>query len=359
MSSGEQAIADELAPEHLTDVLRGAGHHVTVDSVEAVAIGTGQMAGSYRLTLTYAGDVAGDVRGGDPLPTSMVAKVPVGSEERRAISANSYRLEVDFYRNIAPLLDARIPRCYGATRNDGGDDFLLLLEDLAPRRVGDQLSGCSVEQAEIAVENLAGVHGPVWGGEALVGLIDPLGQDTIDGTNAVFPMMTEIFLGRYGDRLSAGAKDVFERFAPLAGTFLERQRDVDGLVHGDYRLDNLLFAEDLSDVAVVDWQTVGLGLPGRDLAFFIATSFDPERRREVEDELVDRYHAALVQRGVEEYGRELCRTDYAYGMMQVPLTVVFGSAIAEDTERGDLMFLAMAERSAAAMVDLGTLDLVG
>lgn len=354
MSSEEQVPPQELEAERLTSILRQAGHEMSVRSVTATPIGTGQMAGSYRLELSYVADDGATTT----LPASMVAKIPVGSEERRAISANSYRLEVDFYRNIAPLLAARVPRCWAATRNDPGDQFVLLLEDLAPRTVGDQLAGCRIEQAEAAVENLAGVHGPVWGGELLVGLLDPLGSDTIDGTNAVFPMMTQIFLDRFADRLSDQAKEAFERFAPLAGSFLAQQRVVDGLVHGDYRLDNLLFSDDFSDVAVVDWQTVGLGLPGRDLAFFIATSFEPESRREVEDDLILRYHQALVGHGVEGYSADQCRTDYAYGMMQIPLTVVFGSAIAEDTERGDLMFLTMAERAAAAISDLGTLDMV-
>lgn len=354
MSAQEHLIPQGLGTADLTRLLRQAGHQMSVESVEVTPIGTGQMAGSYRLRLTYSTDHGHS----GSLPASMVAKVPAGTEERRAISANSYRLEVDFYRNIAPLLTARIPRCWAATRSDSGDEFVLLLEDLAPRRVGDQLAGCSVEQAELAVENLAGVHGPVWGGHELVGLLDPVGSDTIDGTNAVFPMMNGIFLDRFADRLTASTREVFEGFAPLAGSFLAQQRDVNGLVHGDYRLDNLLFADDLSDVAIVDWQTVGMGLPGRDLAFFIATSFEPEQRRNVEDDLVVRYHRALMGHGVDDYDLTECRDDYAYGMMQIPLTVVFGSAIAEHTERGDLMFIAMAERAAAAISDLGTLDMV-
>lgn len=345
-------IPEELSPERLTDLLREEGHDVKVAAADVEPIGTGQMAGSYRVVLTFDGDPAG-------VPASMVVKLPVGTAERRAVSANSYRLEVDFYRNIAPLLNARVPHCWAARRNESGDEFVLMLEDMAPRQVGDQLEGCDVDHALIAVENLAGVHGPVWGGEPLVGLLDPLGPDTIDGTRAVFPMLTEMFFDRFATRLSQRATDVLEAFAPLAGSFLAEQRDVNGLVHGDYRLDNLLFAPDLSDVAIVDWQTVGLGLPGRDLAFFIATSFQPEQRREVEDDLIARYHSSLVAQGVGDYELSLCREDYAFGMMQIPLTVVFGSAIAETTKRGNDMFLAMIERAAEAMVYLGTLDMVG
>ncbi len=41
------------------------------------------------------------------------------------------------------------------------------------------------------------------------------------------------------------------------------------------------------------------------------------------------------------------------------MVVVFGSAVAEATEQGDEMFIAMAERSSTAILDRGTLDLIG
>ena len=47
------------------------------------------------------------------------------------------------------------------------------------------------------------------------------------------------------------------------------------LMHGDYRLDNMLFDPDRTRVTVVDWQTLGVGLPARDLAYFLATSLRP------------------------------------------------------------------------------------
>ena len=43
-------------------------------------------------------------------------------------------------------------------------------------------------------------------------------------------------------------------------------------MHGDYRLDNLMFPEHGDGVVAVDWQTLAIGPPGRDLAYFLATS---------------------------------------------------------------------------------------
>lgn len=66
------------------------------------------------------------------------------------------------------------------------------------------------------------------------------------------------------------------------------------LMHGDYRLDNMLFDPDRTRVTVVDWQTMGIGLPAGDLAYFTATSLAPDLRSAIERDLVDRYHRALL-----------------------------------------------------------------
>ena len=62
----------------------------------------------------------------------------------------------------------------------------------------------------------------------------------------------------------------------LVTPWLMAERDRFALMHGDYRLDNMLFDPDRTRITVVDWQTVGIGLPGRDLAYFTATSLDPD-----------------------------------------------------------------------------------
>ena len=43
---------------------------------------------------------------------------------------------------------------------------------------------------------------------------------------------------------------------------------------------------------MVDWQTLGVGLPARDLAYFTATSLKPDLRASIEKDLVDDYHRA-------------------------------------------------------------------
>jgi thiamine kinase-like enzyme len=68
----------------------------------------------------------------------------------------------------------------------------------------------------------------------------------------------------------------------------------------------MLFYSDAAGVTVVDWQTLGVGLPARDLAYFTATSLKPELRCAIENDLVDDYYRELSGYGVSGYDRETC-----------------------------------------------------
>jgi hypothetical protein len=132
------------------------------------------------------------------------------------------------------------------------------------------------------------------------------------------------------------------------------------LLHGDYRLDNLMFGPDADDVVAIDWQTLTVGPPGRDLAYFLGTSLAVEQRRAEEPELVGVYHAALVERGVRDYSLPDCQLDYRVGQLQGSTITTIGAANASGTPGADAdaMFLSMARRTCAAIRDLGTLELV-
>jgi aminoglycoside phosphotransferase (APT) family kinase protein len=112
-------------------------------------------------------------------------------------------------------------------------------------------------------------------------------------------------------------------------------------------------------VSVVDWQTLGVGLPARDLAYFTATSLNSQLRATIEKDLVDEYHQALLGFGVTGYDPETCWRDYRLGTIQALLISALGFAFATATERGDDMVLAMLGRGCQAVRDLGTLDLIG
>jgi hypothetical protein len=241
-------------------------------------------------------------------------------------------------------------------------EFALLLADQAPAVQGDQIAGCGEQEARLAVAALAALHGPSW--------CDPVwldfpaiafgrpDEDSAKGLGEVAKMSADITLGKLGDRMSARDRETFTATMGLVTPWLLAERDRFALMHGDYRLDNMLFDPDRTRVSIVDWQTIGVGLPARDLAYFTATSLDSQLRSTIEEDLVDEYHRALIGYGVTGYDRETCWRDYRLGVPQAPLISALGFAFAAGTERGDDMVLTMLTRGCQAIRDLGTLDLI-
>ena len=172
-------------------------------------------------------------------------------------------------------------------------------------------------------------------------------------------MSADITLDKLGDRMSAQDRDTFSAAMGSVAPWLLSEYERFALLHGDYRLDNLLFDPDRTRVSVVDWQTLGVGLPARDLAYFTATSLNPQLRARIEEQLVADYHRALTAGGVTGYDAETCWRDYRLGVLQAPLISALGFAFAAATERGDDMVLAMLGRGCQAIRELGTLELIG
>jgi hypothetical protein len=340
-----------LTASWLTQVVRGAGHDGEVTDLLVAPIGTGQMGANYRLTSTFAGD-PGD------FPATVVAKLPAPDPAGRSMVAPGYLAELTFYRELADTVAVRAPKAHLAIATDAGTEFTLLLEDLAPAVQGDQLAGCSVAAATAAARNVAGLHGPRW--------CDPTWWDTPCSSpvgDEAIAFMSDLVVGAVGTFLEiVGAdwtpaeRDLLAEVAAAMPAFMGGRTERFAAVHGDYRLDNLLFGPG-DDVVAVDWQTLSIGLPARDVAYLLGTSLRVEDRRAHERSIVEAYHAALVGHGVADYSVDECWDDYRFGMFQCPLINVLGAAFGRRTERGDQMFTAMARRWITALADLDTLAL--
>ena len=346
---------DDITPEWLSAAVSRGDDPVQVSEVDVTAIGTGQTGATYRVSAKYAGDAR-------RLPDTFVIKLPAQDDTVRDRVTIGYRSECAFYDSVADRVRVPTPECFYCEISDDALDYALLLADQAPAVQGDQIAGCGEQQARLAVTALAGLHGPSW--------CDPVWLDfagiaftrpdeaSAKGLGEVARMSADITLDKLGDRMSAADRETFTAAMGLVAPWLLAERDRFALLHGDYRLDNMLFYPDASRVTVVDWQTLGVGLPARDLAYFTATSLKPELRSTIEKDLVDEYHRALSGYGVTGYDRETCWRDYRLGMPQALLISALGFAFATATDRGDDMVLTMLSRGCQAIRDLGTLDLI-
>ncbi|MCV7411899.1 aminoglycoside phosphotransferase [Mycobacterium florentinum] len=346
----------DVTPAWLSAALSERHPPVEVSHVDVVAIGTGQTGATYRVTAQYASDPG-------ELPQTFVIKLPAQDDTVRDRVVIGYRSECAFYTAVADRVRVPTPSCFYCEITDDAMEYALLLADQAPAVQGDQIGGCGEREARLSVLALAGLHGPSWCDPCwldLPGLAFPRpDEDMAQGLGEVAKMSAEITLEKLGDRMSAEDRETFTTTMGLVAPWLSTERDRFALLHGDYRLDNLLFDPAHTWVSVVDWQTLGVGLPARDLAYFTATSLNSELRSAIERDLVDDYQRALRGYGVTGYDRETCWRDYRLGMPQALLISALGFAFATSTERGDDMVLAMLGRGCQAVRDLGTLELLG
>jgi len=351
------ADPDLVTAEWLTDVLRHGGAidgGSAVVAFDATAIGTGQVGANMRYQLTYEGE---------PGPATIVCKFSSRDPQSAAtgVSTLTYETEVAFYRDLAHTVDISRPHCYLAAIEHGTANVVLVMEDLAPAEQGDQIAGCTVEIATRAVDEAAKLHGPRWGDPSLKDLAWLDRTATSGGMVGMLGVIWDAFVDRYRATLDdvtleAGAEVI--ALAPVLATYEPVALTP---VHYDYRLDNMLFAPEGSDgrpITVVDWQTVQLGLGPSDVAYFLGNAFDPDVRRSCEERLVARYHEALTGYGVTGYSVEQCWDDYRRSSYASLLMAVFASMMVGRTDRGDAMFMAMANRSAQMATDLGAAALI-
>lgn len=348
---------DAIDPRWLSDCLAARGYpEVEVRDVTRTRIGTGQTAACARLDIDYATPCAA--------PATLVAKFPSADEtsRRSAVAMGIYRREVEFYRDVAPRLTMRLPRCYYLDVDAWGERFLILMEDLAPARPGDQIAGCSAAVAHAAVLELVGLQAPTW-------LDDELGRrfaEPEDGffsdMYALYNRMLPVFVERLGGYLEPDELEIIEALGacPGAPLFQPVGRPF-CLEHRDYRLDNLMIDERASvpRVAVVDWQGMRTGRPLNDVALCLAGSLDAAERRRVEEGILRDYHRALRAAGVEDFSWDECWHEYRRAAFAgFGLTVIAAAAV-ERTERGDAMFTAMARRYARHALDVDATALLG
>lgn len=349
--------AEQVDAGWLTAALRDSGviRDSRVTSFRAEPVGTGQVGYNVRYTLDY------DQRE-STAPTSVVAKFPSPDETSRStgVSIGTYEKEARFYRDLARAVDIGVPQCHRVELDEEAHLSTLLFEDLAPAEQCDQITGCSIEQAQLVVDQMPGLHAPWWDRPALddIEWLRRPDEESARGIAGFYQALWPGFCDRFGDRLSADLRRVGEEFGESLEVWAgARRRGPHTLVHGDLRLDNVLVGPGPGGdqrATVVDWQTIAIGVGMEDLAYFVGSALVPEARRAAEAQLVDRYHRGLVEGGVEGLDRDACWDSYrcfAYSGLQM---AVVASMIVRADDRGDAMFLAMAERHTAQALDLGS-----
>ena len=348
---------NDLTPEWMTVALEQHDIRTTVTSVtpENIDESAGANGVTVRLRVAYA-------EGSNPGPASMIIKLPATAPAVKQVGIRQqfYQNEIRFYDDFADRLAVNIPRRYYSGMDEEAELFAILLEDMAPAVTGNDFTGCTYEEAVIAVQEMAKLHAPWWNNPKLDSVRWlPTGEPNLAFANTRFN--NEVLPGvmaNYGHSFSPIVKTVVEAFCKNLASVIDMiSATPHTLTHSDYRLVNLLIGgEKLSPkVTVIDWQRVAKAKGLVDIAFFTVLSLPPERRREWESPLVEAYHADLVELGVTGYNLEQCNLDYrlcAFAPMRIAMA--FGARPNTDLggEHGKRLQTTMIERVSAAIEDL-------
>jgi hypothetical protein len=127
-------------------------------SLPPIPAGQGQVADCFRCRLYFD-------RVEPRAPGSVIVKLPARDPTSResGVAHALYEREVRFYQQLAGVVGITTPRCRYAEIDAGSGMFALVLDDLAPAREADQLSGLSPDDASTALGQLAGLHAARWG----------------------------------------------------------------------------------------------------------------------------------------------------------------------------------------------------
>ena len=341
--------SEDITPQWLTGALTStgvlAGGRVTEIRRELLGEDEGFMGEVNRLHLELApAEAVG--------PRTVITKQPIAIRAHRAQGEllGLYEREILFYRDLAVELPVRTPRHYFSVMDPNpaspesrerierfvdsapawllklslgfstwlagfsGRRYLLLLEDLSPAQMGDQVRGCSLERVASCLDALATMHASQWNEPSLDGL------EWIPKLNTAGRVVRAMYLRararfeakfehRLTDEIRRQADWLDEGVLELADCVCESPYT---LIHGDFRMDNLFFpaAGPESDIIFTDWQVAAQGPGVYDVAYFLTSSLPAEIDRDTELQLLQRYHQRLQASGVTDYGFDRCRLDY-------------------------------------------------
>lgn len=233
----------------------------------------------------------------------------------------------------------------------------LLLEDLSvSARPGDQIAGCSFADASAVVRELARFHCAWWNRTEL----DE--TEWLSRPHQFLPAYAKgaaVIAEWLADRIAPDALGVMHAFGALAARWLDQAVARRTLIHGDPRVDNILFEETPQGTraCLIDWQSLRLGDPMADVAYFLSGSVSPDDRRAGERDLLAQY-VSIIAKVDPTYTIELAIASYRANMVSGLWMTVIAAAYVERTEHNADLLVALLMRNASAVNDWGNLDVI-
>jgi hypothetical protein len=309
------ALPEGLTPAWLTSALHaaglGQGGYVEEVGFSAVGAGVGMMSELTRLSLRWSAAA-------DGAPATVIAKYASTNPTNRAAGDgfHVYEREVRFFSELEQLTTARTPLCYFARYQAG--NYLVLMEDLGAYRTGSQAEGADLADAELAVDELARLHAPFWGRVEALDWVPTIFRSY--HADALYSMavgswdkMVDTFADHVPDSIRAAGPTIHAALPALQAAVNEGPAT---LIHGDFRLDNLMFGAMPAHrpIIILDWQGPLRARGIVDVAVLLGQNVHVPVRRQHERALIARYTRRLAELGVS-YGEDEAWRDYRVTLM--------------------------------------------
>ena len=357
------ATMDEVTPEWLTAALRSSGVLKEASVVAApriqIGAGVGILGELARVTLAYDRPEPG-------APKTLIAKIPTADPAGRHIAniLGYYEREVRYYLQVGPRNVVGTPACYYGDMDPENVLFIVLLEDLCDIRIGDQLAGCTAEDACLVVNELAKLHARWWTSPDLAELdwIPPANSPMLKLAQGTFLDAVDGFMAKLGHLLTPEQQEIARKLGPRMNAMQDEFcTGPQTMLHADVRLDNIFFgaSHSASPMTLIDWQILVKGRGPYDVGYFLSQSIDPAERRAIEEPALRDYHRVLAENGVQGYSWEQCWGDYRLAtLFCLAYPVISAGSIDLANERGVALVTAMAIRSITAITDLNCAELL-
>ena len=252
-------------------------------------------------------------------------RAPIEGMHAVALRYKMYEKEVRFYNELAAQMDVRTPEVYYADYDPETENVALLMEFLDGWHSPDQITGASHNQTLAAIKQLAAINTPYWNRTQDLPWLPTMQTDYMQQTISDMAACSDIFFQRFGTELPISKSD-FDRIIESWPAILDGLSEGNlTLTHYDYRVENMFFSSDESEVAVIDWQLIGALRACWDLAYLIGTNIPSEQRRANEQQYIDLYLDCMRDRGVNYSEAEL-RHDMKWSLLGLCSIAVIGGA---------------------------------
>lgn len=316
----------EIDSDWLSEAL---GRRVQVDRVEQIAVGEGFVGQLGRLHLADG--------------ETLIAKMPTADPGGRFIGEllRLWEREGRFYEHVAPKLSIRVARAHVNLADDEAKRYLLVMDDLAPARAADQVAGATPGQARQVVEYIGHFHAQWWEHPMLDELtwMPRIDDPTTKMVTPMFLQGWSAFQERFKDVLPRRTLDWVQAFGPTCADFLDLYADDPvTIIHGDFRLDNMMFDE-AGDVTLMDWQMATRAPGFSDIVYFVGTNLEPDVREAHLDSLLKLYVNTLAAGGVAVPDDDVIHDSLRKGILMWMVAMAGGIGTLDPAnERGVALF---------------------